>query len=497
MELQFKKGACRCLTRALRDIASQELTQEVRLTDGMPDIGRVISGWGQMVLRSKEWRDDTVTLTGGVMVWILYAPEDGSEPRCMDAWIPYQLRWEHLDGSREGPARISPLLRFVDARAVAPRKMMVRVGAAALAEGYCPSEFELYSPEELPEDIEVLRRTYPVRLPKEAGEKAFQMDEDLTLNGAVPEQLICFYLRPEMTDARVLSNKIVFRGNANLHLIYRCREGRIRTHDFELPFSQYSELEGQHSPDATADVWPAATSLELDLDENGALRVKCALVAQYLVDDRELVELIEDAYSPSRPVEPRMESLIMPAILEDRQESVRVEQTLAGHNGDVVDANFQPDFPRQQRAGDQTELELPGMFQVLYYGEDGTLQSGNARWEGRMSIPAGEDSRIDARLQPVTGVNAVAEGGGLSMNGQMRLSLRTTGEGGLPMAAGLEVGEVREPDSGRPSLILCRPAGESLWHLAKRCGSTVEAIRSANSLDAEPEGNRMLLIPVK
>lgn len=492
MELQFKKSEVSCLDRVIREVSSQEVTQEVRLTEGMPDIGRVLSAWGQMVLRSKEWRGDTVTLTGGIMVWILYAPEDGTEPRCIDSWIPYQLRWERLDSDREGIVRISPLLRFVDARTIAARKFMVRAGAAAMAEALCGVKLELYSAESLPEDIEVLRRTYPVQLPKEAGEKTFQIDEELTVSGAAPEQLISYTVRPETFDRRVLGNKVIFRGNGNLHLVYRCAEGRLHAQDFEIPFSQYAELDAIYSPDAHADVWMGTTSLELNLEEE-KLRLKCGLVAQYLIDDRELIELIEDAYSPRRSVGVQSRATQLPAILENWEAEIRAEQVIAGHSGETVDVGFSADFPRQRRVGEQVEMEIPGSFQLLYYGEDGNLQSAGIRWEERMTIPAGEDSLIDTQILAMKQPQASENADGFRLSGDMQMQLQTTGGSPVTMATGLEVGEMREPDPGRPSLILCRMGGEDLWDLAKRCGSTVSAIESAN---AEIAANRMLLIPV-
>ena len=33
-------------------------------------------------------------LLGGMMVWVLYAPEDGSPERCIEGWIPFQMRWD-------------------------------------------------------------------------------------------------------------------------------------------------------------------------------------------------------------------------------------------------------------------------------------------------------------------------------------------------------------------------------------------------------------------
>lgn len=198
MELQFPSNTCRSLTAAVREVRSAELTQEVRLTDGMPDIGRVLASWGQVVLRSKEWQADLVTVSGGIMVWILYAPEDGTQPRCMDAWIPFQLKWDMEEARREGPIRVSPLLRFVDSRSISARKMMVRSGVSAMAEALSPMEAEVYEPAQLPEDIQILRNTYPIRLPREAGERTFLLDEELMMPaGAAPvERLLCQTIMP-------------------------------------------------------------------------------------------------------------------------------------------------------------------------------------------------------------------------------------------------------------------------------------------------------------
>lgn len=76
------------------------------------------------------------------------------------------------------------------------------------------------------------------------------------------------------------------------------------------------------------------------------------------------------------------------------------------------------------------------------------------------------------------------------------MQLDTTGEDGIPMMAGLSLGELQQPDPARASLILRRAGTEGLWELAKSCGSTVEAIRRANELQEEPEPGRMVLIPV-
>ena len=76
MELPFEKTESRFWQQKLYTPVVKEETQEYKLPDTLPDAGRVISAWGQAVLRGKEWRGDHISLSGGGMVWILYAPED-------------------------------------------------------------------------------------------------------------------------------------------------------------------------------------------------------------------------------------------------------------------------------------------------------------------------------------------------------------------------------------------------------------------------------------
>ena len=498
MELQFQKSLCRCLKTAVYEVQNQELTQELKLSDAMPDIGRVIGAWGQVILRGKEWRGDSVTYSGGAMVWVLYAPEDGSAPRTLDSWIPYQMRWSLPDGTREGAMRMEGRLRFLDARSVSPRKIMLRAGIAALAEALEPQEAEVYIPSELPEDVALLKNTYPLRLPREAGEKSFLLDEDLTLplSAPAPEKLVYYTLQPRLKDSKVLGNRLVFHGNGDLHILYVSEEGQLHSWDFELPFSQYSELEGDLSGDAEADITMGVTNLDLSLDTEGHFRLKCGLAAQYLVDDRAMLELAEDAYSPRRSVELQQDTLTLPVQLDNRSENIYGEQTLSADANAVVDAVFLPDYPRQRRQDSSIQLEMPGQFQILYYASDGSLQSSQGRWEGSHSIPAHEDSRVYVNVQPAGSTKAALGENGVNLQTELRLEEKTQSSGGIPMVAGLRLGEIQEPDPMRPSVILRRAGKKRLWDIAKESGSTVEAICAVNQLSEEPEAARMLLIPV-
>ena len=140
MELEFAKMPVTCLRRNVWQTQDREFTQELRLGDDVPDIGTILSARGQCIIRGKEWQGDSIGVSGGVMVWILYAPADGGSPCCVEAWVSVQGKWPMADSHREGTIRTSWLLRGVDARVHTLRKMTNGVDGALLREGLCPWE---------------------------------------------------------------------------------------------------------------------------------------------------------------------------------------------------------------------------------------------------------------------------------------------------------------------------------------------------------------------
>lgn len=497
MQLQFHKTEISCLQQVKWDVQNQEQTQEIRIGDGMPDIGRVLGAWGQVLLRSKEWYHGSVTVSGGVMVWVLYIPEEGGTPQCVDAWIPFQTKLDIEDADREGTLRVSAVLRNADARSISARKMMLRVSVGVLTEAFSAMEQDIYSPGELPEDVEILKNTYPLLLPAEAGEKPFLIDEELSMqSGANPVKLMRYSLTPEILEKSVMVGKLLFRGTAIVHLLCCGEDGRLYSQDLEVPFSQFGDLEGEYEKDTPVDIMPCVTSLEVELLPDGKLHLKAGATAQYVLYKRPLVEVVEDAYSNKRQVTPVMESLQLPAVLDMESQNLRVEQAGEAEASQIADVAFLMNQPRMVSGENVAETELSGQFQTLYYNNNGEPEMITPHWEQSKVNITDSSGRVTATVMPAGKPAASLNGGTVTMTGQMTVNTVTTATKGIPVVTALELGEATEENPNRPSLILRRAGEERLWDVAKCCNSTVGAIMEANHLQGEPDSEQMLLIPV-
>lgn len=491
MELEFEKTAVPCLNRKIRDVQGQEQTLELRLPDGMPDIGNVLGAWGQCVLRGKEWRSSEIGVSGGVMVWVLYQPADGSGVQSVEAWLPIQQKWSLTDCQREGVIRTRWQLKNVDARTLSVRKLMVRAAVQVLAEVLEPMDAQISIPRVLPEDIQLLRRDYPAVVPREAGEKTFQLEDELPLPvGAVPPEKIMYcQVMPLLTEQKVVGGKAVFRGSVRCHVLYLGTDGMLHSADPELSFAQFEDLERDYDEGASVSVMMDVTGFEPEL-QDGQLRAKCGLTAQYMVHDRVMVDLVEDAYSPVRTVTVDTQPLTLPNVLDTGRKIMQPETEYSG--GRIVDAVVYPEHPTLHRAGDLTEMEFPGFMQILAYNDDGHLEGSQLHWTERWELPVDPGAQIYPMVSSVTPPQLV----GGRMTAELEAQADTVAPGVGNAVTSMEAGEPVTPDPNRPSVILTRSGDATLWELAKKNGSTVEAIQEANHLSQDPMDDRILLIPI-
>ncbi len=488
MDLQFDKNSLSCLRCLAEETIRREETGEVRLPENLPDAASVIAAWGQILLRGKEWRGSGMTVSGGVMAWVLYAGETG-EMHCVDTWLPMQFKWEFPDPGRDGQICAWGALSGMDARVVNARKLMVRSDVSLCGKAWVKERLSVPYPGELPEDVQLREDTYPVNLCREAGEQTFTVEEPLSSN---METLFRCEVMPRITEKRIMGEKLVYRGVCKVHLL-GLSNGKLLSADEEVSFSQFTELEEAYEQDAEGLLLPVLTALETEKSEDGKYILKCGLSCQYVICQREMLRLPEDGYSTDRELKLQKEEMVIPAILQMDNSSQNVTCAIDSDGLQVIDATMQASPGWLDRT--ENTYFLPLWSQVLYTDAEGKIKGESCRWEEQIPLPAGENVRPgiygetgELRVSPV--------GGKTEVSGTLYLTEMTAANWEKQVVTGIELGEKTEKDPNRPSLILRRMGEEGLWEVAKSCRTTVASIQNANSLTTEPTENTMLIIPI-
>ena len=496
MEVKFNQSQVACLKPIISQVHSQEQTQEVRLTDTYPDIGRILGCWGQPLIRSKEWSGNSMSANGGIMAWVLYAPEDGSQPRVVDTWIPFQCRWGFPEMADNGVITVQPLINNLDARNISARKILLRADVGTMGQAMEAVKESVYTPAQVPEDVQLLIRNYPVELPVESGEKQVEIEEQIPWEKAPIHQIVSYTFSPEIEESKVLGNRLVFRGQGRLHLVYLTEDGGVHHSDFQIPFSQYKELDGDYEPGVKAWILPVMTAMELEKNEDGSLQLHAGVAAQYTLFDMKVLELVEDAYSPQRPINIQSDELRLPIRLDSMELQLNAEGNPNGDMAQVICIDAFEGNPGIHFAENGGQVTMNGSYQVLYRDGEGQLMRDCVRFDSGMPIQSADENHIHFWLKSGSHPEYQPGKDGLKLHNRYQISAQVYSGQPISMVTGLEMGEVTEPNPDRPAVILRRAGEDGIWNLAKACGSTVEAIKSANHLTDEPASGTLLLIPV-
>jgi hypothetical protein len=233
------------------------------------------------------------------------------------------------------------------------------------------------------------------------------------------------------------------------------------------------------------------------MDSEGALHLKAGILGQYLLFDSSMVTITEDAYSPCRQLSMTQEQLNLPSVLDQTQQILHGEENTQADVQQMIDLAFYPSCGQVKSTEEAAQLLISGQFQALYYDPSGELCSLTAPWSEEWQLPMAQEAVAYIQAFPTGKPQAICGAGNVTLRADVAVDATTFAGQGIAMLTGIEAEEAEKPNPNRPSLILCRKGDRRLWDVAKETGSTVESIVQANRLDAEPESDKILLIPIK
>jgi hypothetical protein len=499
MELSFESVTQEHLQCVARTVLYQEETTESVIPDSFPDAGRIVSCHGQALLRTKECRDGGVTLEGTIRAAVLYLPEEAGKARPLAVQLPFSVRMDNSAVTMHDAVAADLTIKAMDARIVNSRKILVRADLAAAVSVYTATAETFYPTVSACPGLQVRREELQVTWPMATGEKAFVISDEVELGDKPPVGALCRWSAvPVVRDRKLIGNKAVFKGTVCLQVLYQTEDENFETFNFQLPFSQFLDLDYEGGEDDVS-VTMVLTGAELEpdgLEHCTRLRLTLNALAQAVVTAQRPVTVLRDLYSTRQQVTPQLTTYALESRLDRQLLSQTVRETIQGPIRAVVDAAVFLEPPTQSREGTRVQLRCPAVVSLLYYDDNGVLQGTTRRMEAQTATDLAEGCLCLPQATTDGVVTAVPTAGGAEVWFEVAFDVECRAAEQITAVCGAETADLA--DTARPSVII-RAAGEqeTLWSIAKACRSTEEAIMQANHLTEEDAiGGRMLLIPL-
>ncbi len=504
MELELNRIQLYGFHAVLDTTLPREETLEMIVPDACPDILRVVDTDGKVLISRREAMDGRVELSGAFRAAVLYIPDGESGVRHLDVTIPFTCAAEDKDITPGCCVVASARLCRADTRAVNPRKVLVRAEAAIDITVFAPKSDDIctHVPDAEAQGIEQLTETQEVYLTACVQEKPFSCTDEITLpvNKAAPAELLKSRVSFSRGDAKIIGNKLIFKGSANLSILYRGEDDGLYTTGAELPFSQIMEVSGV-GEDAECELTLALAGADCTLDsgDDRLMTVSVEVLAQAVVRELRVVEMLSDAYSTKEYLTAEWDSCAVEGRLDRgvRTQNVREVWEAAVPMREVVDCRAAVGTVSRAREGEKLILTAQVEVQVLYLGEEGELCSACHPVSVPCALELPEGTACFCQCEVVGDVYASAAMGGIEARFSLDFRFCALSQRQLTGLSDLRPGEAPEQAGDQPSLVLrMLEGGERLWDVAKAYGTTIGDIISANELEGESAAaGRLLLIP--
>lgn len=506
MELELERSQLRCYDTVLETTVFPEETMEMIVPDACPDILRVVDTCGTVLLKSREAQEGRAEVAGAVCCSVLYQPDGAEGIHRIEVNVPFFCAAEHPAVGQGGTVMAMPRVQAAETRLLNPRKVLVRVNLAVDIQVFAPCDAELCSgavdgPESGVQQLLETQEAYVVSC---AQEKPFHFSDDLTISGSRPEAEELLKSRVDLVcgESKVIGNKLIFKGEAALQLLYRAVGGQTCAADFQLPFSQIMEVAGvAEDADCAVNVQLGELSCAMEAGDGRTVSVSMDLVAQAVVRESRTMTVLSDIYSVSQSLSAEFGSYSFNTLLEQgsRRQSVRevVETTAAVRS--VADAYVTVGAVTQTWEAARLTLSAQVTVTALCETENGELTAVTAALTVPCSLDLADGCACSCRCGCPGAVFATPTAGGVELRLDLDFQYLALTSRKVVGVSRVHAEEMGEKDAGQqPSIVLRVLGQERLWDVAKTYCTTTEDIMRANELtEGDPLAGRLLLIPKK
>ena len=508
MELTLSKQPVSVMETLYDGVVEQPLECDVLLPDHCPDIQKILRCEVTLALLSWNIQGERATLDGIAAAHLYYTDEQGIL-RHAEYKIPYSKTLELRSEPVKPAVDITQSVDYFNCRAVSPRRLDMR-GAASIHCRVIGQNEEQVVCGAQGMGAQLRQETVDMvhLLPSSPSRTDLHEEAELGYGKPPIGEVIRLSASARVTDYKVVPGKIVLKGEATVHILYRCDEDEtlLETMEYTLPVSQVVDVDGLDE-DCDCTVWyeicdAAAQPKRSDTGENTLLALDVSLNAMAQICKRTPLEAACACYSTEYECRQEQKQIPFLEALGPVSEPYTVKETMdAGSVKAVVDVWCVSGPVTTHNEADAVTVSGKMLFCMLARNQDGELfySEQPKEYTKRLALPRTCDNVQFSPKTQADGASYTMSGPQIEIRCNVQISGEMYGRRNKQLLCGIEIDPSRKKERSNNMLYLYFTAGqESLWDVAKRYNTSVEAIQKCNAAENLASGEKnMLLIPMQ
>lgn len=512
MDLSLTRENVRLSEPVFDDSAEHPIECEILLPDYCPDIARILKTESSAQIDSKSIEGEKLTVDGSFYVKIIYIPENSSNVRCFTNSTPFSHSFLFKQAEEAKMyARAKPKVLFSNCRPIGPRRAHVRASVSVSAKVWRAAEGSFITDCENP-GVELRKKPVKACSLIGDGEKQFKVDEEFEIGAGKPAaaSVVKTDATVNVADCKVISNKIIAKGEVILKTLYASDDenGGLESMENTIPISQVIDIDGADE-NCVCDVHFSAGEIEAETAANGdgenrIVAYEFTVTAEARAYREQEFFIVSDAFCTTHDIELKKKQVSFENIAGMQKYSETLKFTLDSLNAEIAkisDCKANP-VPSNVSFNGNT-MTIEGSMEISLIGAD--MQGSPVSVEKSVpfsvkeEIPdAGGELKCDPEINVVSADCSVAGPDRIDVRVDCRVEASVFGVSSDNVIEDMQVDDTKEKEQAKSKTLTLYFAdqGESVWDIAKRYNTSVNAVMSENKLENDDlDSRRILLIP--
>ncbi|MBE6757480.1 MAG: DUF3794 domain-containing protein [Ruminococcaceae bacterium] len=507
MDFRVSETAYTTCEAVVNAVSEQPVDGDFILPEYCPDVASVLKCHLTTTVQSRQMSGDRLTMEGTVGLRVLYLDEDRRCVRVCEFSQPFSTAFSLPPLTNKAFFYWHTETDYVNCRAVSPRRLDIHGAFTVTLTVMDTVEHEVIAAVE-GDGVYTRRTPLTCTVPAAFQEKPFTVSEVLELGGDrhPAETMVYTAVTPRVSECKVLQNKAIVKGALQVCGLYvtDAVNGTMEEATAEIPFSQIVDMEGL-SEEWLCDAMITVTASEVHVEssqggDNTLLSVSAKLLCRLYGWRLESVDAVCDAYSARCPLQ--MENYNLPTMRLNavHRDEVTVRQTCDLPTEDVQDiSGVWCTVLSVGMTGDGDSMKLDGRLLWCMLAEDGRGEVAYYERTEPFSVSLADGGRDDKPQVTVCHTACQMLGNGkVEMRTTLAVTRRPTSTAAytVPRTVTADETAAYPPDKAALKIVYAEK-GESLWEIARRSRTAVEAIMEENHLTEDVlSADTVLMIPL-
>ena len=462
--------------------------------DIKPDVFNIISTNGIVCIYKKEIMDGKVRFDGSVYIYTLYVADDeNSSVRSINSSLDFSKTIDVDNAKPEMQLENKCEIRSIDAKILNGRKISLQANLKMGLGVYSNENINVMKDIEDIADIQKLNRVYNINSLLGSGTTRAYAKDTISIDGADNlSEIVKIKINISNKETKVSYNKVLAKADANVKIVYLTEDNRMNSVTATIPVMGFIDMQDVNE-DNLCDVTYELKNISIKPNnvEEHSVYVEAEIEINCSVYENKQMQIIQDLYSPTTDLDYQQRSIrVMQNKRNIRQTcNIRKQEIISeiGQNK-IYDVEVKPTIISSQIANGNVSYEGELILTFLFAINDGTSISSKTVVEPFSFNVADENISVTTKVETNIEITMqdfiVMPDESIDTKIDLEFSLSISNMENINIIS--EVNKAENRDREKYSMVIYyTKAGDSLWNIAKRFGSTVDEIVKVNKIEDE------------